>query len=263
MSDPVVTLLSDFGNRDGFVGILKGVLLGICPSARTIDLSHEIAPQDVMEGALVLSAAVDHFPVGTVHLAIVDPGVGTDRRALLIETEAFTLVGPDNGLLSLAAARSPLRKIVHLDEPRWFAPSPSATFHGRDVFAPVAAHRANGVPPEQLGSIVEDYARVTIPAVRRVDDGIEGQILYVDRFGNLVCNIARSDLTASSGTQMTVRLGDVTIAQISATYGAVREGKPVAVWNSWDRLEIAVRNGSAVRQLRARSGDRVQLKARR
>lgn len=260
---PVVSLLSDFGGKDGYVGIMKGVLLGICREARLVDLSHDVTPQDVTEGALVLASAVDHFPRGTVHLAVVDPGVGTARRPLLIETEAFTLVGPDNGLLSLAAARSPLRRVVHLDRPRWLAASTSSTFHGRDVFAPVAAHRAAGVASEELGTIVDGFERLALPPVREVDGGLEGQVIHVDRFGNLVCNVASGDVDAFRGRALSISIGGVEVSGISASYGDVREGKPVAVWNSWGRLEIAIRNGSAGRQLRARCGDRVQVKLRR
>lgn len=259
---PIVTLLSDFGGKDGFVGILKGVVLGICPDAKLVDLSHEIPPQDVTEAALVLAAAVDHFPRGTVHLAIVDPGVGTARQPLLIETEAFTLVGPDNGLLSLAAGRSKPRRIVRLDRPEWFGKSRSTTFHGRDVFAPVAAHRARGVPADELGSPVEEFAPLGLAEVRRVESGIEGQIIYVDRFGNLICNVRRGDVDDFRGQSLSISIGGVQLFEVSPSYASVREGRPVAVWNSWGHLEVAVRNGSAVRQLRVRNGDRVQVKLR-
>jgi S-adenosylmethionine hydrolase len=262
-SAPIVTLLSDFGAKDGFVGILKGVVLGICPQARLVDLSHDIAPQEIVEGALVLAAAVDHFPRGTVHLAVVDPGVGTQRRALLIETEAFTLVGPDNGLLSLAAERSKVRRIVHLDRPQWFAKAASTTFHGRDVFAPVAAHHAAGVSAEELGSVVEEHEHLALVEPRRVDDGLEGQVIYVDRFGNLICNVRQGDVDGFRGQALSITIGGVQLSEVSPSYASVREGRPVAVWNSWGRLEVAVRNGSAVRQLRARNGERVQVKLRR
>ena len=153
-SPPVVTLLTDFGERDGFVGILRGVMLGICPTAQVVDLTHDIAPQDVIAAALVLASAVGYFPKRAIHLAVVDPGVGTERRALLIETDDFVLVGPDNGILSLAAARSSVRRVVHLDRQQYFLPELSRTFHARDVFAPVAAHCAAGVPPSELGATV-------------------------------------------------------------------------------------------------------------
>jgi len=258
----IVTLLTDFGERDGFVGIVKGVLLGICPSVRLVDLSHGVVPQDVTGGALVLASAVGHFPPGTIHLAVVDPGVGTARRAILIETERFVLVGPDNGLLSLAAERSPVRSVIHLDRSEYFSVTPSDTFHARDVFAPVAAHCACGVAPGELGSRVDGLERLSLPEARRLDDAIEGQVIHVDRFGNLICNILREDVTAFLDHGVSISIGGVQIPQISPHYSAVREGKPVAVWNSWGRLEIAIRNGSAARHLRARNGDRIQVKRR-
>jgi len=228
-----------------------------------VDLTHDLSPQDVVAGALVLASAVGYFPKRTIHLAVVDPGVGGDRRALLIETDDFVLVGPDNGLLSLAAARSPLRRVVHLDRKQWFLPAPSRTFHGRDVFAPVAAHCAAGVAPSELGSAVEGFEQLAVPVARRIDGTIEAQVIHVDRFGNLVCNVERDDLADFRGPEVSISLGGMTIFEIAPYYSAVREGKPLALWNSWGRLEIAVRNGSAARQLRARIGDRVQVKLRR
>jgi len=260
---PIVTLLTDFGERDGFVGIVKGILLGICPTVRIIDLSHDVSAQDVTSAALVLSSAVDHFPPGTVHLAVVDPGVGTARRPILIETDRFVLVGPDNGLLSLAAARATVQKVIHLDRPEHFRSSPSQTFHARDVFAPVAARRAAGMPASDLGSEIDAFERLDLPQPRRLDDAIEGQVIHIDRFGNLICNIARGGLDGFLERGVSISINGVQIPEISQHYSAVREGKPLALWNSWDRLEIAIRNGSAARHLRARVGDRVQVKLRR
>lgn len=254
-----VTLLSDFGERDGFVGIVKGVILGICPTAALVDLSHEVPPQDVMSGALVLASAVAYFPAGTIHLAVVDPGVGTARRPILIETERFVLIGPDNGLLSLAAGANPVRRVVHLDRPEYFLPGPSQTFHARDVFAPVAGHCARGVDRASLGAVIDDFERLRVPQARRLDDALEGQVIHVDRFGNLVCNIRREEVADFRAQNVSISIGGVQIAGIAPHYAAVREGKPVALWNSWGRLEIAVRNGSAVRHLRSRIGDRVQV----
>lgn len=260
---PVVTLLTDFGERDGYVGIVKGVLLGICPTARIIDLSHDIAPQDVTEGALVLASAVAYFPPRTIHLAVVDPGVGTERRAVLIETDGFVLIGPDNGLLSLAAERGPVRSVVHLDQRRYHLAAPSQTFHARDVFAPAAGHRALGVPATELGTAVDGFERLTLPKLRKLEDTIEGQVIHVDRFGNLVCNVQHEDVDAFRADRFSINIGGVQLPEVSPHYSAVREGKVLALWNSWGRLEIAVRNGSAARQLRARCGDRVQVKRRK
>jgi len=260
---PIVSLLTDFGDRDGFVGIMKGVVLGICPDARLVDLSHEVAPQDVTGAALVLRNAVGHFPPGTIHLGVVDPGVGTARRPILIETERFVLIGPDNGLLSLAAEQASVRQVVHLDRPQWFLASLSSTFHGRDVFAPVAGHCASGVEPEELGSRLEGFERLSLAAPRRLDDAIEAQVIHVDRFGNLTCNLRHNEFASSLAPGVSISVGGVQISGISPHYSTVREGKPVALWNSWGYLEIAIRNGSAARHLRSRIGDRVQLKLSR
>jgi S-adenosylmethionine hydrolase len=262
-SSAIVTFLSDFGQRDGFVGIVKGVVLGICPGATIVDLSHEVPPQDVTGGALILASAVGYFPERTVHLAVVDPGVGTARRPILVETERFVLIGPDNGLLSVAADAAPVRRIIHLDRPEYFAPSPSHTFHARDVFAPVAGHCARGTDCISLGSTLEGFARLALPESRRLEDALEGQVIHIDRFGNLICNVRRDDLVGFLESELSIGIGGVQIAGISPHYSAVREGKPVALWNSWGRLEIAIRNGSALRHLRSRVGDRVQVKLRR
>ena len=259
---PVVTLLTDFGARDGFVGIVKGVLLSLCPQARLIDLSHDVPPQDVLGGALVLAGAVRWFPRGTVHLAVVDPGVGSGRRPIAVETPEYTLVGPDNGLLSLAAAGVPKRTIVHLDRPEAFLPETGNTFHARDVFAPVAARIAAGTPVSDLGSPVSGMEELSLPVPRLVDGVLEGQVVYVDRFGNLMTNLGRADLDAFRPEEVSVSIRDVQIAGLSTHYSAVREGAPVALWNSQERLEVAIRNGSAARHLRVRAGDRVEVRRR-
>ncbi|MGH7856183.1 MAG: SAM hydrolase/SAM-dependent halogenase family protein [Candidatus Binatia bacterium] len=259
---PTITLLTDFGGRDGFVGIVKGVLLRNCPEARLVDLSHDIAPQDVVGGALVLVSAVRHFPRHTVHLAVIDPGVGGPRRPIVVETPDFVLVGPDNGLLSLAAAGAPQWTFYHLDRREYFLEHPSNTFHARDVFAPVAARIAAGVEPARLGTRVDAIEELSLPAPRRVDRAIEGQVIYVDRFGNLVTNLQLEDLAAFRGEEVSVSIRGVQIAGISTHYSAVREGRPVVVWNSWGRLEVAICNGSAARHLRARAGDRIEVTTR-
>lgn len=259
---PVVTLLTDFGSRDGFVGIVKGVLLRYCPNARLVDLSHEVAPQGVTGGALVLASAVGYFPRGTVHLAVVDPGVGGERRALVIEAEHFFLVGPDNGLLSLAAMAAPVRRVVHLDRPELFLSQASHTFHARDVFAPIAGRIAAGASVTRLGSPAEGFERIFLPEPRQLDGAVEGQVIHIDRFGNLVSNIRMEDLRGFRLESLSVSIQGVQIVGVSSHYSAVREGRPLALWNSWGRLEIAVRNGSAARHLRAREGDRVQVSNR-
>ena len=258
---PVVTLVTDFGERDGYVGIVKGVILKHAPSARLVDLSHEIGPQDEMGAALVLESAVGYFPAKTVHLAIVDPGVGGDRRPIAVETDDFFLVGPDNGVLAPAAARSRVRGIVELDRRELFLPVVGRTFHGRDVFAPIAARLAGGTPLASVGTKVDALEPLVLPPAKARENGsIEAQALYVDRFGNVVLNLFASDLGDYRAEDVSVTIGNMRIQGISTHYAAVREGRPVLLWNSWGRLEVAIRNGHAARHLRVRSGDRVEVR---
>lgn len=237
----VVTLTTDFGLRDPFVGIMKGVLATRAPGVTVIDVSHGVPPQDVMAGALVLRHAVGWFPRGSVHVAVVDPGVGSARRALCVEVDDGLLVGPDNGVLSLAFAGS-VRRAVALTEERFFLQPRSRTFHGRDVFAPVAAALATGTDPDALGPRVDDPVRLALPVPRRDGDGLHGEVIYVDHFGNLVTNIPETALPGDAGP---VSLAGVTLPRVDAAYAAADPGEPVAVVNSWGLLEVAVRDGCA------------------
>lgn len=249
----VVTLTTDFGLTDPFVGIMKGVLATRAPDATVIDVSHGVPPQNVLAGALVLRHAVPYFPPKSIHVAVVDPGVGGSRRALCVETDEALLVGPDNGVLSLTALRDRTRRIVQLTDERFFLSPRSATFHGRDVFAPVAAALANGLDPSALGPPTTDMERIEVPAVARSASSLTGQVIYVDHFGNLTTNVAESDLENGAS----IRVKDVRLRGRSPSYVAVAAGEPVAVINSWGLLEIAVRDGSAARALGVRLGDTV------
>ena len=257
----IVTLTTDFGVADPFVGVMKGVLLGRAPTARVVDLTHGIPPHDVLAGALVLRHSVPYFPRGTIHLAVVDPGVGSERRALCVETAGALLVGPDNGLLSLAAPRGEIRRIMHLTEEHFFLSPRSATFHGRDLFAPVAAALAAGTPVEKLGSEVRDMQRLDLPPVVREARALRGQVIYVDHFGNLVTNVSAADLGGLAIHAPSIGVGRVRLRGVAPSYAAVQRGEPVAVVNSWGLLEIAVREGSARDQLGAGVGTAVVIEA--
>jgi S-adenosyl-L-methionine hydrolase (adenosine-forming) len=241
----VITLTTDFGLTDPFVGIMKGVIAGRAPAATIIDLTHGIPPQDVRAGALVLRHAVPYFPTGTVHVAVVDPGVGTERRALCVETGTGYLVGPDNGVLSLAASAGTVRRIVHLTDERFFLARPSATFHGRDVFAPVAAALATGTAAAALGVETGEMLRLDLPEPRTDGHEVRGEVIYVDRFGNLVTNVGRDVVERIRQRTVTIRVGPASVTGVAPAYGSLRPGEPGAVVNSWDLLEIAVRDGSA------------------
>jgi S-adenosylmethionine hydrolase len=253
----LIALTTDFGTVDPWVGIMKGVLATRAPEARVVDVTHGIPPQNVLAGALVLRYALPFFPPATIHVAIVDPGVGSERRPICVETPRETLVGPDNGLLSLAAAAVPPARVYHLKEGRFFPSPRSATFHGRDVFAPVAAALATGTRPSDLGPEIRDMHHLQVPEPRREAGTIRGQVIYVDHFGNLITNVPQSLLANFPAEPSSISIRGIRVAGISPSYAAVPSGEPVAVVNSWDHLELAVRDGSAAAALGAGVGDEV------
>jgi len=256
-SPGLITLLTDFGTRDAFVGIMKGVILSIAPTARVIDLSHDVPPQDIRTGALILRSAVPFFPRGTIHVAVVDPGVGSHRSAVLVETRDAFFVGPDNGLLSLAAPPGSVVRAFQLTNSQYFLPRLSHTFHGRDVFAPVAAHLSRGVRPELLGPSIPTIEQLPLPTVERTDTQLTGSVIAIDHFGNLITNITEADLHPFPRETLWVSIGPVQIQGLVATYATVPPGAIAALINSWGMLEIAVRNGSAALQLRTPVGTSV------
>jgi S-adenosylmethionine hydrolase len=255
----LIALTTDFGLVDPWVGIMKGVLATRAPEARVVDVTHGVPPQDVLAGALVLRSALPFFPPGTIHLAVVDPGVGSERRPICVETPRELLVGPDNGLLSLAAAAATPVRVYHLKEGRFFPSPRSATFHGRDVFAPVAAALATGTRPHELGPEIADAHHLEVPEARREAGTIRGQVIYIDHFGNLITNVPQSLLANFPAEPASISIRGVRVAGISPSYAAVPPGQPVAVVNSWNHLEIAVRDGSAATVLGARVGDEVVI----
>jgi len=255
----VITLTTDFGSRDPFVGIMKGVIATRAPGVTVIDVTHGIPPQDVLAGALVLEHAVPYFPEGAIHVAVVDPGVGSSRRPLCVETATALLVGPDNGLLSLAAPMGSVQRIVHLTDEQVFLSPRSSTFHGRDVFAPVAAALALGTDAARLGRTIDHMVRIERPAAVVGPGGIRGEIIYVDGFGNLVSNVDDNALTAFPRDAVSITIAGACLRGIAASYSAVAPGEPLAVMNSWGLLEVAVRDGSAQTRLGATVGTVVEV----
>ncbi len=241
----IITLLSDFGTRDAYVGIMKGVILGISPSVRLVDLTHEIPPQAIRLGALVLRSAVEYFPEGTIHLAVVDPGVGSARQAALVVAPRALLIGPDNGLLAPAARVLSATSIHRLERQDLFRHPVSQTFHGRDVFAPVAAHLAAGVPPESVGPKIASLQPLDLPEPRAETGAVHGEVVYVDHFGNLVTNISAAAIAGFRPPDVSVRIAGMRVSPLAATYAAVCSGTAVAVIGSWGMLEVAVRDGNA------------------
>ncbi|MBI4311368.1 MAG: SAM-dependent chlorinase/fluorinase [Chloroflexi bacterium] len=277
----IVTLLTDFGASDAYAGVMKGVMLGINPSLAIVDLTQDVRPQDVLQGAFLLGTAWRYFPPGAIHVAVVDPGVGTDRRALLAQGEGHTFLAPDNGLLSFvlrsafdrpstgsgrteepfAVRHRPLPPGFHayaLTNPHYWLPKVSSTFHGRDVFAPVAAHLSLGAPPEEMGEPVSTVATFLIPQPRWEGGRLVGCVLHVDRFGNIVTNVT-AEAVAGLGANPVVEVGGKGIRGLSATYGA--GSGLVALTGSHGYLEIALVNGDAARALGVKVGDAVAVRS--
>jgi hypothetical protein len=252
----IITLTTDFGLADGYVGIMKGVILSIARDVVLVDLSHDIPPQDVREGIFLLDGVAPYFPEGTIHLAVVDPGVGSQRRALVVHTARACYVGPDNGLFTRPLAEIGAQ-VWELDRPEFWRPHVSSTFHGRDIFAPTAAHLAKGVPPAAMGRPIADPVRLAIAGPARAADGaICGQVVHVDRFGNLMTDVPAS-WVAGEGWQCGI--AGETIRGLSDTYAAAGPGALLALIGSGGTLEIAERNGNAARRLGVKAGEGVSL----
>ena len=254
MTRPVIAFLTDFGTRDHYVGAMKGVALIVCPDATLVDITHEIDPQDVLAGALELGAAFPCFPEGTVFVAVVDPGVGSARRGIAAAAAGRHFVAPDNGLLTLPL-RAPGAQVVSLTEPRYARPEISRTFEGRDRFAPAAAWLARGTGLMELGDAVRDPVLIDIPEPTLDGDVLRGEVLRVDRFGNLITNVDRAALDRfTAGSRAIVAIDSRVGLPIVGTYADVPSGTLCALVGSTDRLEIAIPNGSAADVLGASRG---------
>jgi len=257
----LVTLLTDFGTADYFVAAMKGVVLSRDPRITVVDLTHEVPPHDVRAGAFTLLAAHAAFPAGTVHVAVVDPGVGSSRRPIAAAAAGQLFVGPDNGILGYVLDRDPSARVFHVTEERFFRHPVSATFHGRDVFAPVAAALACGVPPGEMGEEVGDAVRLAPLAARRAGDGsVEGSVIHLDRFGNCVTSIAREDAPAG---EIEIEVGGRRLGPVRRFFGEGGPGEAFGIWGSAGLLEIAVDRGSAARALGVRRGDPVVVRPAR
>jgi S-adenosyl-L-methionine hydrolase (adenosine-forming) len=247
---PIITLLTDFGTRDPYVAAMKGVILSLHPDAVLVDLTHEVPPQDVVAGAFILAEVMPYFPPGAIHLAVVDPGVGTQRRALAAKAWGCFWVGPDNGLFHLVFQASDTVDLVSLENPRYFREPVSPTFQGRDIFAPVAAHLSLGTSLDALGPSITDPAVLPWPQPAFTPEAVRGEIVYVDGFGNLLSNIKGSDLMTWLGEySYVVILGILTLKGLSRTYGDVLSGQFLTLIGSHGYLEIACAQGNAARRL--------------
>ena len=251
----LVTLLTDFGDKDYFVASMKGVILGINPQARIVDLTHQVPPHHIESAAYLLRASYNYFPDGTVHVAVVDPGVGSSRRALLVSTSRYHFLAPDNGLLSYIFRDEVGVEVRQIDNKQYRLDSEGATFDGRDLFAPAAAWLTRGQQPGSYGRLVLNYARLPIPEPAVDAKVLTGQIVYVDRFGNLITNIGHGDLIPKTdGARLQVHVGPLRVGTLRATYADVNPGEIVAFVGSTGMLEIAINQGDAASQLRASPG---------
>jgi len=258
---PLITLLTDFGVRDAYVASMKGVILTLNPAAHLVDLSHEVPPQDIRAAAVLLAAAAPYFPAGAIHLAVVDPGVGGPRRALAARCREQFWVGPDNGVFHLIFRRAADLTLVSLENPAYFRPQVSATFHGRDIFAPVAAHLSLGVDLDRFGPRVTDPVSLDFPEPVFGPEAVRGEIIAVDRFGNLVSNVPAADLTAWLGeARLHLNAGSLALQDLARTYADAAPGEFLALEGSHGFLEIACALDHAARRLGAGVGLAVEIR---
>ncbi len=256
---PCITLLTDFGHKDHFVGTMKGVIKKINPRADIIDICHEVKPQDVRGGAFLLSCAYNYFPKNTLHVAVVDPGVGSKRKIILVKTKNYFFLAPDNGILSYVRHKENFKKIINVTNKIYFLPQISNTFHGRDIFAPVAAHLAKGTPPKQFGKMFDACGLFLFPFPKNKQskNSITGEIIYIDRFGNLITTIKKDD-TGKEGVKEIYCKGRK-IKKHAAWYSGGNPGELISIFGSAGFLEIACVNGSAQKKLRAKAGDKIVI----
>lgn len=263
---PIIALLTDFGTKDIYIGVMKGVILNICPDAQIVDLTHEIEPQDITGGALALWGGFRYFPKGTVFCAVVDPGVGTQRRAIAIATPEHFFVGPDNGLLWWAISESGIVSVVELRNSAYFLPVISRTFHGRDIFAPVAAHIAKGVLLNEFGSPLKPSELVQLPPFRPqiCDRFIKAEVVHIDRFGNAITNLREEDfvswLKSFNRRDWQAKIHGIVFETLHQSYAEVLPQTPLLLFNSYSLLEVAVNQGNAAEQLGIRKGDSLEIR---
>jgi len=253
----IVTLLTDFGWEDAYAGILHGVILRLNPLATIVDITHGIPPFDVHAAAYVLSTAYRFFPPDAIHVTVVDPGVGSERRPVAIRTECGTFVAPDNGALSYVLDHEPICAAVHLTNPRFWLPVLSSTFHGRDIFAPVAAHLSLGVALEDMGPVLSDPHRLPLPEVETSGNAIIGRVVHVDHYGNLVTDIPQQML---GERQLEIEIAGHRVCTLTRSFVGVSEGELLAYWGSGGHLELGIRNGRAADELAIRRYERVTLR---
>ncbi len=268
----VISLITDFGQNDNFVGVIKGVILSINPNAKIVDICHEVKPYDILTGAFLLKSSFKYFPKGSLHLVVVDPGVGSERKKLLVKTKDYFFVAPDNGVLSLALKDQAPLKIIEITNKKYFLKPTSDTFHGRDIFAPTVAYLSKGEDFSKFGKRIKSIKELRLPQVRITSKGLIGKIIHIDRFGNLVSNIDKemldnfisatkhggsANLFGGKGKKFKIYIKDKTIEKLFHSYAEGAYLKLLALIDSFNYLEIALNRGSACDYLKAKKGTKV------
>lgn len=262
MVRPIISLTTDFGLKDPYVAEMKAVILGISPNVAIVDVSHQVEKFNVRMGAYVLASAAPYFPKGTIHLAVVDPGVGTERQPILLQTEGGCLIGPDNGVLALAARNMKGRKCVRkIANKKLMASNVSNTFHGRDIFAPAAAHLANGVSPKEFGPEISEIVTPHFAKIIRRKGMLVGEVIHIDDFGNIVTNFGKKEIgfmESKGSIDLKLRNSRLRL-KFCRAYGEVERKKPLALIGSHNFLEISVNQGNAAKIFKTKSGDKITL----
>ena len=257
----IISLLTDFGLRDGYVGVMKGVIWQIAPGIQIADISHNISPQNFLEGAIAWGRTVPYFPEGSVHIGVIDPGVGTNRRPIAARLGSHYFVFPDNGLISIllesAEKQDQPIEFVHLENPKYWLSEISNVFHGRDIFSPVGAHLAKGIQLTELGSPIDDPVRLEIPRPHSSPNGVHGEVISIDNFGNLASNIMQSDLDGLGA--VSVHIAGFEIDGLVKTFGERAPGELIALYGTRADLLISIVNGNAAQYLKVNVGDSIEV----
>ena len=256
----IITLMTDFGTSDHYVGVMKGVALNINPQVQIVDITHSIPPQDVRGAAFLIDSAYRYFPTGTIHVVVVDPEVGSGRRAIVCQTETAYFICPDNGILTHILRDEERIHAIAVENSAYFLPQVSNTFHGRDIFAPVAAHLSRGVPIGKLGSPVAHPVQLPVPKPQVMDKAVIGHVIWIDSFGNLVTNISHEILELLEGRNgVVIRAGTAEIDHLNRSYAESAIGEALAIIGSFNRLEISINQGNAAQTLGLKRGDTITI----
>lgn len=257
----VISLLTDFGQKDNFVGVIKGVILSINPNAKIVDICHEVKPHDILTGAFLLKTSFKYFPKGSLHLVVIDPGVGSERKNLLVKTKDYFFIAPDNGVLSPALKDQPPLKIIEITNRNYFLKPTSDTFHGRDIFAPTAAYLSKGEDFSKFGKRIKSIKELSLPKAKITSEGLIGEIIYIDRFGNLVSDIDKEMLdNFIKDKKFKIYIKDKIIDKLSRSYSEGAHQKLITLIDSFQHLEIAINSGSARDYLSVNKGTKIKVK---